>query len=58
MLSYSYLLSLGSLLALVNGHAQILAAVGEDGSPTSVGFQGKEVAEIVEYELSYANIRI
>ncbi|KAK6076956.1 gas1-like protein [Seiridium cupressi] len=39
MQSYSYLLSFASLLALVSGHAQILAAVGEAGSPTSVGFQ-------------------
>jgi vacuolar-type H+-ATPase subunit I/STV1 len=38
---YSHLLSFASLLALVSAHAQILAAIGEDGSATSVGFQGK-----------------
>lgn len=42
MLSFSYLLSFASLLALVSAHAQIIAAVGEAGSPTSVGFQGKK----------------
>jgi hypothetical protein len=44
----SFLVS-SSLLALANGHAVILNAQGEDGSPASVGFQGKNSTITIRY---------